>query len=577
VADVRPREVPFRVRIGRMALTWPPHRDATGRIRSTHRRLGREPTGPCAHATAGMGRVAGPALTPGLCDRAHASVRARGRAAAADATERMRRSARGPGGGGSCDRAHRRPGAGTSGRPAGPTAMRPTAWILGCRRTSCGRCAYRRQSRFRVALASLVGNTGLRPHCSSVGASAHLVPGSRIVASMRPTIDPDAPGRGCHCSARDPGRTVRVPERTAPGVTWGVGHGSGSGPRRRGRSEAWISNPGHEPSNYGSSASRPGSDPAGLIRRTLAPRPHGRGAIDSPPARGPALRRGPQTPRLPLRRPPRRRPVRPFAADDPAPVEIGLDHAGGRDEVAIPRDRPGEPVDVRRLEGRDLAERMAAELPELDLERASRVEAGWRGGSEPMDPRPLRRARRLGRAGRLAVRTRSRSRRRGAGSALPSPPPAPLAAWLAGRRVARPERAGRIDPTGHGTRRPGAWRAAASVARRPRVGAGTRSRGRRPTGRPPDPLASLVGDSERLVRVVDLGHPARRRSRGGRIVAGQVRVVLACEAAPGGLDGGQARSRLDAEDVVGIPFGHRAQCTGGRSAPRPERLAICGI
>ena len=74
-----------------------------------------------------------------------------------------------------------------------------------------------------------------------------------------------------------------TPEREPPGTTWGVGHGLGNGLRRRGRSEAKTSVPGHEPSNHGSSANRLGTRTGRAYRSSssrrqqIASRPVGSG------------------------------------------------------------------------------------------------------------------------------------------------------------------------------------------------------------------------------------------------------------------------------------------------------------
>jgi hypothetical protein len=109
-------------------------------------------------------------------------------------------------------------------------------------------------------------------------------------------------GRWCHSPTRcaealtpstaETGKSVLLASTTAArslqqagtkprGTTWGVGHGSRGGPRRRGRSEARISKPDHEPSNYGSFGQQARSVPAGIIAPatpSLASRPVGRGA-----------------------------------------------------------------------------------------------------------------------------------------------------------------------------------------------------------------------------------------------------------------------------------------------------------
>ena len=46
------------------------------------------------------------------------------------------------------------------------------------------------------------------------------------------------------------------------------------------------------------------------------------------------------------------------------------------DEIRVVANGPGDPVDVRRLERRDLAEGMVMELPERDHGRLGRLERG---------------------------------------------------------------------------------------------------------------------------------------------------------------------------------------------------------
>jgi hypothetical protein len=64
-----------------------------------------------------------------------------------------------------------------------------------------------------------------------------------------------------------------------------------------------------------------------------------------------------------------------------------------------------------------------------------------------------------------------------------------------------------------------------------------------------------------FIGVIDFSHASRGLTRRGRIVAGQVGVVLASEPTPGDLDRLRARTRLDAEYVVGIASWHDRECT----------------
>ena len=52
---------------------------------------------------------------------------------------------------------------------------------------------------------------------------------------------------------------------------------------------------------------------------------------------------------------------------DPSLVEVGLDDPGPDHQVPVAGDGPRDPVDVGRLEGGHLAERVAAELPKLEF------------------------------------------------------------------------------------------------------------------------------------------------------------------------------------------------------------------
>ena len=53
-------------------------------------------------------------------------------------------------------------------------------------------------------------------------------------------------------------------------------------------------------------------------------------------------------------------------AGAPAPIQIALDDPRRTHEVRIVTDRAGDPIDVRRFEGRDLPERVIVELAERD-------------------------------------------------------------------------------------------------------------------------------------------------------------------------------------------------------------------
>ena len=67
-------------------------------------------------------------------------------------------------------------------------------------------------------------------------------------------------------------------------------------------------------------------------------------------------------------------------AHDPAAIEVGLDDPRRADQVRVVVDGPGHPVDVGRLEGRDLAERVVVELAERDDVCASAASSDGGGG-----------------------------------------------------------------------------------------------------------------------------------------------------------------------------------------------------
>ena len=203
---------------------------------------------------------------------------------------------------------------------------------------------------------------------------------------------------------------------------------------------------------------------------------------------------------------------RPRSSGDAAEIQVGPQRAGRGDQFRIMGDRPSEPIDVTRLECRDLAERMSVELPELDDVRGrvlqgrqwggpeARIAATvqWTGGCrgtpgftvEPLGPRRL-----------LAAR---RSRRAGSG-------------------VAGPEGFRRIEAAGNragGSRRGRSARASSRGAAR--IGPGAPAR----------------ADLELLVGPVDLGHLPGCGPGSGRIGARHVRMVHPGQLPPGGLDRG---------------------------------------
>src|SRR5207302_9825314 len=151
-------------------------------------------------------------------------------------------------------------------------------------------------------------------------------------------------------------------------------------------------------------------------------------------------------------------------------------------------------------------------------------ELGRRRRDEVALSRPSQRAGRMGGAERLAV-----------GPVRPAWRLAAVAMSRSRRRVPRPECGRRIDPAGHGTR----WLL-----------------GRRPS--PPGAIAvrltglARTADPELLVGLVDLGHPPRRVPGSLRVARREVRMMLAGEAAPGGLDRRLGSPPVDAEDGVRV-------------------------
>jgi hypothetical protein len=219
-------------------------------------------------------------------------------------------------------------------------------------------------------------------------------------APVRPTIDPASTGPGCHCRAAAAGRSVRSkPTRDRTGdSTWGVGHGTGNGrsPRGGSREGSRASLTSRVTGSFGHQA-RKAVGLAGLIEqlaRFIAPIAlRTTGGRSSCPGRSGGARR------------PRRRVGTPT---DPPRIEIGLDDARRRDQFRVAGHGAGHPVDVRRLERRDLPERMAVELAEVDDMVECAIEPGRSRPTEIPDASPL------GRPGR----------RRGAWRLLAIVPPA---------------------------------------------------------------------------------------------------------------------------------------------------------
>ena len=152
---------------------------------------------------------------------------------------------------------------------------------------------------------------------------------------------------------------------TSPGATWGVGHGPETGDARSSRtpratSRVGPADSGHESSNDGHPAGRPGrGGGGGLIGRRCSCRRTGhRGIRAGRPGRGAPRRPGPDIVRS------ARRVRRPRRGHHPRRIQ----------EVGVPRDGPGKPAHVGRLQVLDLAERPAVELPEGDRQCPRRLE-----------------------------------------------------------------------------------------------------------------------------------------------------------------------------------------------------------
>ena len=205
-------------------------------------------------------------------------------------------------------------------------------------------------------------------------------------------------------------------------------------------------------------------------------------------------------------------------------------------------DRARKPVDIGRLEGGDLTERVVVELPEWDDGRVGCFER--RGGSPPemADAVPNQRAGRRRRARWLPPdQIRARRRLPTEGRAARSIPDGRVVRPIGPTRIhSRGDRAGRLrrrrstPPTGDPR----------LEGRAVRLGPGTIAPG----------TVRTAGQCR--VGIVDLRHATRRHARGSRVIAGEVWVVGSGESAPGSLDLGRRCASLDAKYGTGVSCGH---------------------
>ncbi len=185
------------------------------------------------------------------------------------------------------------------------------------------------------------------------------------------------------------------------------------------------------------------------------------------------------------------------------------------DELRIAPDRAPDPFEVGGLQGGDLLQARAAELPERDLRRQGHVEGGPRMARRPAVRDPLQRA-----VGIRSPTVAPVALPRPLGLAV-RPGMVPEAAPGRGRRrVAGPEQLGRVEARGHRSRgriggrsrralRPGcpARPSRGGLVLAGRAAAVGRSTARR--GPPGRPRARAIRP-ELLVRRVDLCHPTGR-------------------------------------------------------------------
>ncbi len=248
-------------------------------------------------------------------------------------------------------------------------------------------------------------------------------------ASVRPTIVAGKRDEGAIAPHAGSGRTfwARHPA-IEPGGPWGVGHGNGDGLSFRGGSGRSIPDPDHEPSNW-SSANRPGDRRGGSSHR-IHPR-HGR-----PPVSGGDLAFPASQAVLP-----RRSGVACARRIIPRRSRSAWTTRAARDQVRVVVDGAGHPVDVRRLEGRDLAERVVVELAERHDERLGLSQGRRRPPAEAADP--------VADGGPVGVDARSGSRPTMLVGFGGWPRSGVRAGAIADRLVARLVDAAHVDAAGH--------------------------------------------------------------------------------------------------------------------------------
>ena len=370
------------------------------------------------------------------------------------------------------------------------------------------------------------------------GARAHVVPASRFGAPMRPDHRPAWTGQGCHCAHPGEARTVLLtPTRDRTGRYLGC----------RSRNQEWTSVPeahtgmrtpdlDHEPSNW-TSASRPGDRRGGSTHRFWIHPPH-----DRPPNRGAIMH---FEPLFGSGRPPPRRSWGIRSTGDPTAIEIGLDDARRSHKVGIVVDRSGDPVDVRRLKRRNLAEGVVVKLAERDDRGSGNLER-W-GRRSPECAKPIanegtrwRRCPRRLRAGRIVAQWWLSGERR------PAPP-------VSDGLIADTEGTAGIDSPGDRASRLWVRRSATpsrAIWRKGDFVCGVGS------VRATAPTLAIRTPGQCRVGVVDLGHTARCGARCRWVIAGQVRMVGPGKTSPGSLDLGRRRVRLDTQDDERVWFDH---------------------